>query len=86
MATENAPEFVITDELAQKIDRVLDVRAAAAARAGGHGDRYTVRIGGQITYLFFEHAVNGDGAANARDALQISRYAAGKSSVFDVMD
>ena len=24
MATENAPEFVITDELARKIDRVLD--------------------------------------------------------------
>ncbi len=48
------------------VDRVLDVRAAAAARAGGHGDRYTVRIGGQITYLFFEHAVNGDGAAPGR--------------------
>lgn len=39
------------------IDRVLDVRPAGAAKAGGHGDRYTVRIGGRETYLFFEHSV-----------------------------
>ena len=36
------------------IDRVLSVRPAQAAKAGGHGDRYTVRIGGRETYLFFE--------------------------------
>ncbi len=47
------------------IDRVLDVRPASALRAGGHGDRYTVRIGGRETYLFFEHAVGG-GAAPGR--------------------
>ena len=38
------------------IDRVLDVRAAHAMRSGGQGDRYTVRIGGRETYLFFEHS------------------------------
>ena len=37
-----------------EIDRVLDVRPAFAARAGGQGDRYTIRLGEQITYLFFE--------------------------------
>ena len=37
------------------IDRVLDLRPAPALRAGGQGDRYTVRVGGQETYLFFEH-------------------------------
>lgn len=41
-----------------EIDRVLDVRPAFAARAGGQGDRYTIRMGERITYLFFEHNVD----------------------------
>ena len=41
-----------------EIDRVMDVRPAYAARAGGQGDRYTIRLGEQITYLFFEHNVD----------------------------
>ncbi len=38
------------------IDRVLGVRPACAQRAGGQGDRYTVMVGGQQRYLFFEHS------------------------------
>lgn len=38
-----------------EIDRILDVRPSFSARAGGQGDRYTVRIGNQEKYLFFEH-------------------------------
>ena len=42
-----------------KIDRVLDVRPASAARAGGQGDRYRIRLLGKETrwetYIFFEH-------------------------------
>lgn len=34
------------------VDRLLDVRRAAATRAGGQGMRYTVRILGHETYLF----------------------------------
>lgn len=37
-----------------EIDRVSDIQPAAAARAGGQGDRYTVWISGQKSYLFFE--------------------------------
>lgn len=37
-----------------EIDRVTDVRQAAAMKAGGQGDRYTVWINGQQSYLFFE--------------------------------
>ena len=36
------------------VDRVLDVRRAACQTAGGIGDRYTCRIQGQETYLWFE--------------------------------
>lgn len=38
------------------IDKVLDIRQAASMRAGGQGDRYTIRIGGQQKYLFFERS------------------------------
>lgn len=41
-----------------QIDRVIDIRQAAAMKAGGQGDRYTVRIGGQQSYLFFERSTN----------------------------
>lgn len=40
------------------IDKVLDIRQAAAMRAGGQGDRYTIRINGQQSYLFFERSAN----------------------------
>lgn len=34
------------------VDRLLDVRRAAATKAGGQGIRYTCRILGKETYLF----------------------------------
>ncbi|MBR5524686.1 MAG: hypothetical protein IKU51_05435 [Clostridia bacterium] len=36
------------------VDRVLDIRRAAATKAGGCGLRYTCRIRGQQTYLFLD--------------------------------
>jgi len=36
------------------VDRVLDVRRAACESVGGVGDRYTCRIQGQESYLWFE--------------------------------
>ena len=44
-----------------EIDRVKDIRQAAAMRAGGQGDRYTIMIGGQQSYLFFERSANQTG-------------------------
>lgn len=35
-----------------RVERVLDVRRAAATKAGGQGTRYTCRILGRETYLF----------------------------------
>jgi hypothetical protein len=40
------------------IDRVTDIRQAAAMKAGGQGDRYTIMINGQMSYLFFERSTN----------------------------
>lgn len=36
------------------IDVVTDIRQAAAMKAGGQGDRYTIKVNGCMSYLFFE--------------------------------
>lgn len=36
------------------VDRIVDVRRAACQSVGGIGDRYTCRIKGQESYLWFE--------------------------------
>ena len=43
------------------IDRVIDIRPAHAAKAGGQGDRYTIQVNGAHTYLFFERSTNLNG-------------------------
>ena len=43
-----------------EIDRVKDIRQAAAMRAGGQGDRYTVILDNQERYLFFERPTDSD--------------------------
>lgn len=42
------------DGTVYEIDRVLDIRRAASLKAGGMGIRYTVRINGKQSYLFYE--------------------------------
>ena len=36
------------------VDRIMDIRHAAATKAGGCGLRYTICIGGRQTYLFLD--------------------------------
>ncbi len=40
------------------IDKVTDIVQAAARKAGGQGDRYTIIVNGQQSYLFFERSTN----------------------------
>ena len=46
--------LVWEDGAVYEIDRVTDVRRAASLKAGGMGIRYTVRINGRQSYLFYE--------------------------------
>ncbi len=46
------------DGCCYEIDRVTEVRQAAAMKAGGQGDRYTIWVNGQPTYLFFERSTS----------------------------
>lgn len=45
-----------------EIDRVTDIRQAAAMKAGGQGDRYTIWVRGKQSHLFFErnHSLTGN--------------------------
>lgn len=54
-------EIVWEDGVTYEIDRVLDIRQAAAMRAGGQGDRYTVSIRGKKSFLFFERSASQTG-------------------------
>ena len=51
-------EITWEDGTKYEIDRVLDIRQAAAMKAGGQGDRYTVMINGMQSYLFFERSAS----------------------------
>lgn len=42
------------DGTVYEIDRITDVRRAASLKAGGTGIRYTVKIRGRQSYLFYE--------------------------------
>ena len=42
------------DGMVYEIDRILDRRRAASLKAGGIGLRYTCRILGQRSYLYYE--------------------------------
>ena len=42
------------EEHRYSVDKVLDIRRAACQSVGGVRDRYTCRINGQVTYLWFE--------------------------------
>lgn len=45
------------DDVIYEIDRVIDVRRAASLKVGGQGIRYTCKIKGQQTYLFYEDPI-----------------------------
>ena len=46
--------MVWADGVRYDIDRVLDRRQACSLKTGGTGMRYTIRVGGKSTYLFYE--------------------------------
>ena len=47
-------ELIWEDGEKYVIDRVVNICQAAARKAGGQGDRYTIEVRGHKSYLFFE--------------------------------
>ena len=58
------------------IDKVTDIRQAAAMRAGGQGDRYTIKVCGRQSFLFFERSARLSGPVIGR--WFVERKAAGQ--------
>lgn len=59
-------EIIWEDGHRYEVDRVIDIRPAHAAKAGGQGDRYTIQVRGKHRYLFFERSTNLSGAVIGR--------------------
>lgn len=59
-------EIVWEDGRRFPVDKVLDLRPAAAQKAGGQGDRYTILVGGRLSFLFFEHSAALEGTRVGR--------------------
>ena len=47
-------QFQLEDGLWRKIDKITDIREAAALKAGGQGMRYTCIVDGNQYYLFHD--------------------------------
>ena len=58
--------LVWEDDTTYHIDKVTDIRQAAALKAGGQGDRYTIHVNGRQSYLFFERSANLSGTVIGR--------------------
>jgi hypothetical protein len=54
-------EIIWENGVTYEIDRVTNICQAAAMRAGGQGDRYTIKVKGKESYLFFERSPNQSG-------------------------
>ena len=52
---KKTPKALVYNDITYQIERVLEVKNCASFKVGGIGERYKVRIGENITYLFFEN-------------------------------
>lgn len=50
------PRTIVFGGRTYEIDRIIDIRPAASLKVGGQGDRYTIMVLGQQSYLFFERS------------------------------
>ena len=48
------PRQIVYNDRTFVVDRVLDKKNCASFKVGGIGERYTIRIGENTTYLYFE--------------------------------
>lgn len=51
---KKTPKTVVFKDKVYDIDRVIDMKPCASMKVGGVGERYSVRINGVNTYIFYE--------------------------------
>ena len=52
---KKTPKSIVYNDRVFEIDKVLDIKNCASFKVGGIGERYTIRINGQTTHIFFEN-------------------------------
>jgi len=52
---KKTPQSIVFNDRVFEVDKVLDMKNCASFKVGGIGERYTIRIGNNTTYLFFEN-------------------------------
>ena len=52
---KKTPKTIVYNDKEYSVDRVIDIRPCVSMKVRGIGERYTVRIGGKETYIFFEN-------------------------------
>ncbi|MDO4960666.1 MAG: hypothetical protein Q4E57_02245 [Eubacteriales bacterium] len=54
------------DGTTYEIDKLIDLRSAYSAKAGGHGDMYLIKVRNSLCHLFFERNPYRSGASLGR--------------------
>jgi len=49
------PKSLVYNDKVFEIDKVLEVKNCASFKVGGIGERYRIRIGNNITYIYCEN-------------------------------
>jgi hypothetical protein len=52
---KKTPRTIVYNDEAFEIDKVLEVKNCASFKVGGIGERYTIRVRGKTTYIYFEN-------------------------------
>ena len=51
---QKTPKEIVYNDITYSIDKVLDIKKCPSMKVGGIGERYSIRIGNNITNIFFE--------------------------------
>ena len=49
------PKVIVYNDIKYEIDRVIDIKNRPSMKVGGIGEKYSIRIGNNITNIFFEN-------------------------------
>lgn len=51
---KKTPTALIYNDIKYDIDKVLEIKKCPSMKVGGIGERYSIRIGNNVTNIFFE--------------------------------
>lgn len=49
------PKIIVYNDVKYEIDKVIDIKNRSSMKVGGIGEKYSIRIGNNITSIFFEN-------------------------------